>query len=453
MSPAQQSSKFGTDALLFKPEPPIDRRHVKALFYGREAELKRGLQSLKANLDISGKRSKRADKRPWVIHGESRSGKSHLARRVFADLPKGKKRIQCIVPAGGRLDAVAVMRDLFENLRGEFKTRVLDQSLSNDPMQSPQVKLVDQLIEKIALFETGTTQVTLSLEQENRESNEVGVEAGGAPLLFKFLGKYQTQRSQKNAVQLSLRPPSALDLAEVCGIMIETLLGLKLIQHALILADDIDLLEGYVSAQQNARQQRSLLAHALDTLHGAPGVDVVLTARSWYAHTRKELQTLVDLAESDPMNADELMGIYDRRWQLYGGRKSSPGFLARAALQQLGGDVEGLPGVFLQHLDMAYYQYQNETQWGERDYDWVLGVFRRRLDTFREKCAPGLEAIQQAINRGSLNVDVTHHYPFFGTVLENEFVYQSYYSETTYFVSGLVRKLLLATPQQPIINS
>ena len=35
----------------------------------------------------------------------------------------------------------------------------------------------------------------------------------------------------------------ALDLAEYCGLMVETLIGLGLLKHALILIDDVDLLE------------------------------------------------------------------------------------------------------------------------------------------------------------------------------------------------------------------
>ena len=39
-------------------------------------------------------------------------------------------------------------------------------------------------------------------------------------------------------------------------------------------------------------------------------------------------------------------------------------------------------------------------------------------------------------------IDVTKENPFFGTELHNEFVYQSYWNERNYFVSGLMRKLL-----------
>jgi hypothetical protein len=439
---ARQSSKFTVNDLLFKPEPPMTPREVKKLFCGRAAELQRGLETLKENVDVDGKRSKTSDKRPWVIHGESRSGKSHLARRIFADMPNKDDRLQCLIPSGGRLDAVAVMRDLFEDLRGKYKNRILDQRRGDNLLQQPLVSLADQLIDKIGLFRNDVQAVELTSEATQRDSFDLGTELGGAPLLFKFLTKYQTEQTQKNAIKLTLRPPTPLDLAEVCGIMVEVLLRFKLLKHALILVDDVDLLEGYVSAQQNARQQRSVLAAALHVLHGTAAVDVVLTARSWYAHAQKDLSTLVDLARATQMTPEELIAIHDRRFDLYGGKSGITSFLNRQALGELARDVEGLPGVFVQHLGSAFYQYQAEPDWGERDYTWFLDLFRRRLPEWRDKCGKGLDAVQKAILAGRRTVDVTDGNPFFGTVLDNEWVYQSYDSETTYFVSGLLRRLL-----------
>jgi hypothetical protein len=53
------------------------------------------------------------------------------------------------------------------------------------------------------------------------------------------------------------------------------------------------------------------------------------------------------------------------------------------------------------------------------------------------------------VNNGRLTVDIRERNPFFGTMLENEYAYQSYYSETAYFISGLVRKILGATAREP----
>jgi hypothetical protein len=448
---ARQASKFAVDALLFKPEPPVQAKQVKALFVGREAELRRGLETLKANLDVKGSRSKQADKWPWVIHGESRSGKSHLARRIFAGMPSRQERAQFLVPSGGRLDAVAVLRDLFEQLRGEYSNRVWDERLSESPLKQPTIALVNQLIEKMALFKNDVQTVELTDEAGQRDSVDIGAELGGAPLLFKFLTKYQTEQTRKNAIKVSLRPPTALDLAEVCGVMVETLLRLKLLEHALILMDDVDLLEGYLSPEQNARQQRSVLAAALNHLHTTPGVDVVLTARAWYAHAHKELHTLVDLGVSAPLTAEQLAEVHNKQLAVYSGKSGLQSFLTRPALLELAADVDGLPGVFLKHLFTAFYHYQQESDFAERDYQWFLDVFRRRLPGWREKCSPALSVITKAIRDGARTVDVAKGNPFFGTELADEVVYQSYASETTYFISGVMRKLLTSEASRGVL--
>lgn len=102
--------------------------------------------------------------------------------------------------------------------------------------------------------------------------------------------------------------------------------------------------------------------------------------------------------------------------------------------------------MFLQHLDTAFRVYKNEPDWGERGYPWFLDVFRRRFENFREKCPQAADALQRAVQDSRLNVDVAQHNPFFGTMLDNEFVFQSYYAETTYFLTRLVFDIVPSAP-------
>ena len=105
MSKKKAISKYAVDTSLFKPEPPADVKLVKALFAGRDAQLTRGYETLSNQCDVNGKRSKSFDKRPWVIHGESRSGKSHLARRILAEFRPNPMRLQFLVPAREKIEA------------------------------------------------------------------------------------------------------------------------------------------------------------------------------------------------------------------------------------------------------------------------------------------------------------------------------------------------------------
>lgn len=437
------SKKYAIDQLLFKPEPPVEPRQAKRLFCGRTAALQRGLQGLRAGLDTDGRRSRRYDKYPWVVHGESRSGKSHLARCIFAALPDTDERLQIRIAAGGRLDAIAVMRDLFEQFRGRFLNRLLDPRLPVEVSRSGDVMVVRALVEKISLFEPAAQSATLSMEKLSQQSEEYSLELGGSPWLAKFVSKFRKDNSNKSGLQLTLRQPTPSDLAEICGIMAETLLRHSLVRHVLVLMDDVDLLESYISPVQNAKMQRSLLGQAIHILHSAPGVDVVLTARSWFVHSDdKQLHTLVDLSQEPVLRPEELLHIYKRRLAEYARKQPFAAFLTQSALLELALDVSGLPGVYLQHLQTAFYQFLNEDDLTQRDYQWLLTSVRGHLNALREKCSTGYEALENAITKGALTVDVRTHNPFYGTMLQNEYAYQSYYSETTYFISGIVRKVI-----------
>jgi hypothetical protein len=438
MAKKKEMSKYACDSSLFKPEPPITPTLVKQLFHGRAKELQRGIETLKSQLDIDGKQSKTRDKRPWVIHGESRSGKSHLARRIFVEMPENDRRIQLMIPAREKIEAVLVMGNLFRELLGHFRRRTQDQRLTEPVYLQPDVQLVDRLIDKMELFLNDVQSATLTTEQGSRSTLEVGGELTG--LLGKFLAKYQSEQTDKATRQVVLKPPTASTLAQVCGVMVELLLRHKLIRHLLVLIDDVDLLEGFKSSEQNGRIQRSLLAEALCELHQAPGIDVVLTARSWYAYSTKDFHTLVDLTESQ-LQPEDLIVIHDRQMEVYAKKLGAERFLRLEALQEFVRDSTGLPGVFLQHLQTAFYAFQNEEDWSERDYEWFLNVFRRLFANYQGKCVPAAEMIRSAVEEGRLEMTVGSTNPFFGTVFDNLLVFQSYYNEQCYFTSPLVKRI------------
>src|SRR5262249_51764653 len=159
--------------------------------------------------------------------------------------------------AGGQLDAIRVMWELYREFRDSFDIRIRDQKLKSDPLQISEIQISKQLVDRIALFESSNAQtLTLTFEKAGRTASEVAGEVGGGTLLAKFIAKLQREHSHKDGIQLSVRSPTPTDLADICGIIAETLLRNGLIRHMLVLLDDIDLLETYQSPQQNARVQR-----------------------------------------------------------------------------------------------------------------------------------------------------------------------------------------------------
>jgi hypothetical protein len=222
-------------------------------------------------------------------------------------------------------------------------------------------------------------------------------------LLGKLLGKYQSERTEKGTRQVVLKLPNALTLAEVCGVMVENLRKRDFIDHVLILVDDVDLLDYQSDKPDAARMQRSLLAEALGELHFQPGIDVLLTARSWFYNASKDFQTLVNLSSSK-LAPEDLIAIHDLQMKVYAGKSGIGQFLKSDALRAFAAEVDGLPGVFLQHLYTAFYDYQDEQDWGERDYDWFVGVFRRLFTNYRNKCAPAAERLEKAVQEGQLEM-------------------------------------------------
>jgi|GEM_PF-6795601 len=434
-------SKFDCDSSLFKPEPPTDPGLVKRLFAGRDKELRRGYQTLRNELDIRGKRSRHFDKVPWVIHGESRSGKSHLARRILAEFRPNSRRLQLLIRARDMVEALLVMADVFRQVVYLFRDRTRNERLLEPVAGRPDVGLVNNLIERMLLFLNEAQTATETREKSAETTLEVGGELSG--LLGKFVGKFQSKDVGKETRQVVLKPPTAEMLAELCGIILETLIALGLADHLLVLVDDVDLLDPAAPTAQQARVQRALLTAALCTLHAQPGIDVLLTARSWFVYSGKELTQLVDLTQS-AMPAEALVSIHDKHMEEFATKAGLQSFLVPEALKAFADEMQelnGLPGVFLQHLHTAMARFKDDDDFSARDYNWFVGVFHELMNSLRTRVEPGYVAMQAALQTGRLEIQVGDLNPFVGTALDNLFVWQSYHNERCYFMSPLMRRL------------
>jgi hypothetical protein len=210
------------------------------------------------------------------------------------------------------------------------------------------------------MFLNEAQSATITREKGDEATLEVGGELTG--LLGKLLGKYQSRESAKEARQIVLKPPTAQTLAEVCGVMVETLMRHKLAEHLLVLVDDVDLLDYAAPSPQQARVQRSLLTDALCTLHGQPGVDVVVTARSWFVYSGKDLTQLVDLTQS-ALPPEVLIAIHDNHIRQFAAKAGLRRFLTPDALQAFAMVVpEGnnpFVGTALDNL-FVFQSYHNE---------------------------------------------------------------------------------------------
>ncbi|MEO5374376.1 MAG: ATP-binding protein [Alphaproteobacteria bacterium] len=437
---------YGVHPGLFKSEPPNGREVVRSLFCGREYELQYCTSTLRDSMVRDGEQSRDFDKQPWIIHGESRAGKSHLARRILTDLDNGEDILSFIIPARERLQAVKVMETLFNKIANEFTSRHSSRSLwekAKDVVaESPETEVVLDIIDKVQALSHSVEGIDLTISATTKDAFEVGGSTSILPGILKILAKSGRQNTDGRTTVFKLRPPNADDYVNYCSLIIGVLRREYGVKSVLVLVDDVDLIEGYKDPEQNGRVQRLILAASLIALHQIPCVEVVVTSRSWYAYANKEFQELVNLYDFD-MSENEIVEIYRRRWKAYAPRVPG-GFLNEDALLTAAQDVQGIPGVFLQHMDTAFKSFLYEKDWGPRDYDWYLKVFVRRFTRCRDKHPDATNAIQRHVEAGRKQIDVRENNIFQSTMLENDFAFQSYHNEHTYFIDGLAEKVVRA---------
>lgn len=81
--------------------------------------------------------------------------------------------------------------------------------------------------------------------------------------------------------------------------------------------------------------------------------------------------------------------------------------------------MDGLPGVFLNHLQTAYAAFRFEDKAPARDYTWFLGIFRKQFESLRGKCSLAAQTLLEAIHNGKLDITISEINPFYGTAFDN----------------------------------
>ena len=359
------------DIATFKPEAPELPKLVRELFCARDEELSQALESLRGNLDVSGRRAGTRDKRPWVIHGDSRSGKSHLARRLMLELPHDDEHLQFVLVLRQKQDAAVAMQMLLDELVHAYAGR------ANPPATGPSSFLA--------------------------EARSAGL------------------------------------IARACGQIIQAMIGDHGIEHVLILIDDVDLLEDYADREQSGRVQRAALSAAIAELVRTAGVDIILTARSWYAEMHRECNELADLT---PMTIEQLMLIYERQLSVFAPlRPCDP--LSAAAIHKAAERTKGLPGLFLGYLHVALGEYRREPEWQQRDYDWYFEVMRRDYDKRRLRRPDQATRLEEDVLSGKSSIRIDSSDLFRSMTFDNHHVYGSSWSPTTLEIAPLVKEIIL----------
>lgn len=352
------------DIQTFVSEAPEKPELVRSLFCAREAELSRALDVLRANLDVGGRRAATSDKRPWVIHGDSRSGKSHLARRVMLELPRDDQHVQVKLVLRQKQDATVAMEMLLDALE----------------------------------------------------------EAAGSPPVSRT------------------RVRSAGMMGRAAAQVIRGMMENQGVRHVLALVDDVDLLDDYADREHEGRVQRAALSASLAELVRIPGVDVLLTARSWYTETERACYEVVDLA---PMEQDQIMEVYERQLSVFAPlRPCDP--VNDEAVRKAAEYAQGLPGLFLTYVHVALQEYRREPGWVGKNTDFFMKSMSADYDKKALRRPDQAKMLEEAIRSGNSSIRIAGTDVFRNLTFDNHYVFGSAWSPTTLDISPLAKEIILS---------
>lgn len=420
------------DKELFKPVPPENPELVKSLFCGRAEELRTALACLQADLDVDGKRAALCLKRPWIIHGESRSGKSHLARRIAVEFEDDGKRRRVIIQSRQRVSAVRVMADIFDAVMEVFLS--LERTADFEPTTPKGIllRLTKELAVQVHNLIGMADSVIIGITKEDRKKLNAAFTVVPIPKLLEFCLGFGSETGEGKRTEVKLAPPTAKELAEKCGLILDTLKRLGLLDHILILVDDVDLLDRAPQRELPRRDQCSELTDALGILHRTAGVDVLITARSWYVQLFREFNDLINLSSFPQPTEDVLIEIHDKRVHCFRKELKAPKrFLNEEVMRRAAKLAGGKPGVWLKHLETAFEKYVRDPNWDERDWEWYMQVFEEIIVQHQALDPEATKVLTDAVVEKRVIIDADKANLYSGTPFDEVFWIDCYVKQNS----------------------
>lgn len=318
-------------AHLFVSTPPSldndeERALVRALFYNRDRELAYATEKLKAG-GTSGQ--------VLAIHGATRAGKSHFARRLVLALEELRLPLTpVVVDANSKGSARAVLRELFQQLH-----RLLPSTAApgDDPAKYREAWLDCDRVKP--LLDGAVQEITFSVEHTRASAGSVGLRVG--PQTAVAEARAQHERKDTEGSRYTLRAPTDEELTA----WVRYALGLFRQHHpryrALFLLDDADLVaRGGIEGTEAAQT----LFDRLSDLAKDSGCLVLVTVRQRAYNGRdKEFDTLAELKRwRDPKDT---LAVYHRHVErFHEGRE----VFTEEAITCLAEESMGMVGMFLQ---------------------------------------------------------------------------------------------------------
>ncbi len=321
-------------AHLFVATPPsLDQKDlVRALFYNRERELAYATEKLRGGGSLG---------QIQAIHGATRAGKSHFARRLVLELEDQRLPLTpVLVDANSKGSARAVLRELFQRVHAMLKP---DAPSGMDPgayreawLDCDRVKpLLDGTVQEI----TFSTEHTRSTQRSTGVGLRIGPQTAFAALQLDARG--QQERRDATSERYTLRSPTDEELTG----WVKYALGLFRQHHplyrVLFMVDDADLV---ARGGGEATEASQVLFDRLADLAHDPACLVVVTVRQRAYNGRdKEFDTLAELKRW--RDAEHTLAVYRRHIERF---HEGRDVFTPDALQRLAEECMGMVGMFLQ---------------------------------------------------------------------------------------------------------
>ncbi len=253
---------------LFSPNPPkAGDPLTRELFVDRELELADGIEFLTAGQDF--------EPRIYAIHGESRSGKSHLARRLLDDVADRFTAVELNATTMGdaRLALAKIFSDLVAAVKAELKA---------DPLSTRA-----QRVEPWMAWFDGL----LPLIQGDEKSREIQVTHGVREVMTARFGSVHAAFTEKvadltdqTATTMRIEQPEDWTLVRHVRRLAELAWYAGGERPVLIYVDDLDLLTRRRHREDDPEAVN--LTAFLEPIAESPKVVVVASVRSRYFTTR-----------------------------------------------------------------------------------------------------------------------------------------------------------------------
>lgn len=336
--------------------PPQGDRFAHELFVDREHELAMGVQFLTAGEDF--------EPRIYAVHGESRSGKSHLARRLLDEVADRFTLVELNATTMGdaRQALIKIFSDLYAAARGLAST-------GDHPDRAEQVEPW-----------LGWFKGVLPLIQGHETSRTFEVERGVRDVLTQRYGSVRIgfiemvgEAIDREATTVTVERPDDWMLVGLVGQLADLAWYAGGGRPVLIYVDDLDLLTRRRHREDDPEAVN--LTAFLEPIAESPRVVVVASVRSRYFTTRDK--AFHDFLKVRLFSRQRLAEVYQRQIDVL--HDGEPVF-SDEALDRLLAVAAGRVGVFLRFCYQLWRFAWGQLPIGRERYDaWVEQELRELM--------------------------------------------------------------------------